>query len=809
MTWRRRDSVKQLALLALCLLPLLLLVYRIRKGNLKDTLLFLLMILIYIVTYRDFVFGKHFVFHDTLYSHHVYYVLVEQWLRSGYDIGWNPFMNGGEPLYIYTNYFLWAEFVLFCLINKMLNLPVHSLINIYFTYILISYFTFSFILFSLIFRERSLVFFPTAVLIFSGITLNSMGQYIMCTLYFLPLVLACLYLYSQARNMGRKLILLLWIVFFVCVSTNHYFPHYLLLCVISFLFFDFLTSLKWSKSLPPHYPGDPGFQTRARFLVYASVVLVLSFLVLLPFFKLFREINSGYISPTRGSAKLGAVKDFSRLVQPGVDVSPDRYKYLLTIPVTVNTDYHSWGSLEYYHGPYYIGHISVVFAVLSLLLLIVGGAHRRYYLVCLLTLAVLVYLSMGSKSAMWIFLINHVPYLYLRHSYPLAHAVCLLLIIISTFGLSYAIRRVSIRYLITALAIVISLMAIYRSAHYESREKFDAEPFSYPRARTFYSGKSFPIPFDTAPLVYKQATASHPSEDFMFFRRITYDDLLKSRPRSIPGDLISFSDSLEEEHARVRLQDKQIDLATRPFQYTQGGRGGKAEVREGELLHLNPSTSGNSMIRYELEDLEPGKDKWVSLSPSVRSSNKTPDAVQVDLQDGVTAPTVASYGNSGGWEKLEAVKFIGRDSSKVYVSFNVRHDATAPAIIAPGKLGVETYGSRENVPIEYMFDKDPNHLTVAARIPRDGYLIRRENHHPGWRAYMDSRNLEIVRFLNTFQAVRVCRGHVRIDFVFQSNYMRLMWIHVLCVFLGYIMFFGTLVGDPQLRRQEMDCEEHN
>jgi hypothetical protein len=74
---------------------------------------------------------------------------------------------------------------------------------------------------------------------------------------------------------------------------------------------------------------------------------------------------------------------------------------------------------------------------------------------------------------------------------------------------------------------------------------------------------------------------------------------------------------------------------------------------------------------------------------------------------------------------------------------------------------------------------------------------------------MDSRNLEIVRFLNTFQAVRVCRGHVRIDFVFQSNYMRLMWIHVLCVFLGYIMFFGTLVGDPQLRRQEMDCEEHN
>jgi uncharacterized membrane protein YfhO len=89
--------------------------------------------------------------------------------------------------------------------------------------------------------------------------------------------------------------------------------------------------------------------------------------------------------------------------------------------------------------------------------------------------------------------------------------------------------------------------------------------------------------------------------------------------------------------------------------------------------------------------------------------------------------------------------------------------------------------------LTYFQDKDPNHLQIQAEITQDGYLIRKENFHTGWRAKVNNIDTPIIKYADVFQAIKVNKGKTIIDFKFDSLYPVLMWLHIIFVFFRYLV----------------------
>lgn len=640
--------LKQLIFLFLILSPLFYIVYRIRGKKLLDLLIYVFLILLYIFVYRRFVFGGQFVFHDTLWCHQAFYTIIDHWLRHGFSIGWNPFLNGGEPLYIYNNFFLWAEFVGMSLLNRLFNIPVQELINLYFTYILISYFTFSFVLFSILFKKRSFVFYPAVILIFSGITKSTFGQYMLSPLYLFPLSFMAMYLFLK----NREKIYLCWVFFFLCVSSNHYLVHYLALFLFVFCCFWYLISFFKSRRVEPKEdkfqdgarPENARFPPRSYLLV-----AVLSLLVLSPFIYLAGELR-GYVSPTRGNASLSERRQG---FQPTVNASLKSYRFLFLIP-QIDPYVSSGANLEYNHSVYYLGAIAVIFLFLSFF-----GKGTVFLQSCVYSLLFFFLLSSEYGIWLWDFFRLKVPLFFVRHSYVFSQIVCFLIIILSTYGFAAFVKNETKRRWIICLALCASFYVISKTSVHDNERPFEMRSLEYPRQRSFYASLSSSVPFDLAPIIIQEASATHPSDNFIFFRKKAYYQLLLENPRFTAGDLFLF--------------------------------------------------------------------------------------------DGLASAIERPKGAAGGSDH-----------------------------------------SLQSLAVEYLADTDPNHLRIRVKVPEEGYLIRRENFHHGWKARVNGAKVPIVAFENVFQAIRVPKGNHVVEFNFLTLYPLLFWLHVVFTFVGYVFFFFCL-----------------
>ncbi len=529
-------------------------------------------------------------------------------------------------MYIYSNYFLWAEFVLFSFINRIFSIPVDQLINLYFTYIFISYFVFSFIFFSVVFKNSSVLFFPAVVLIFSGITFSSFGQYMLSPLYLLPLIFLSLYLFLNQK----RIVYLAWIFFFLCVSGNHYLPHYLfifiVLFILSWLFYYFVYYRKFpvisSKNLSPKF----------------IFVLLIAAITLLPALYSYTELNHGYISPTRGNATLG---EKNQGAQPSVGFPLQNYEFLVHIP-SVDPYSATPENLRYNHSVYFLGYIAILFFLLSFL-----SRKNIFYWSCVASLIIMMYFAFSSQTLLWRWSKEHIWTFYIRHGYVFSQIICFLIIIISTFGFRSTVKNIKLRYGVIILAASLSFYACAKVANYENKKPHDLEPVVYPKTRSLYSQMIIPKPFDTTPIILKEAAATHPNDDFIFFRKKTFNDLLDKNPGLVVGNLFAFL----------------------------------------------------------------------------------------------------------------------RNNSK---------------------------GNLEEIPVSYIVDNNPNRIEIKVNIPDTGYLIRKENFHRDWKARINGKEAPILIFANAFQAIQVQKGEAIIGFMFRSNYPIYFWLHVIFVFIGYIIFFYDL-----------------
>jgi len=84
----------------------------------------------------------------------------------------------------------------------------------------------------------------------------------------------------------------------------------------------------------------------------------------------------------------------------------------------------------------------------------------------------------------------------------------------------------------------------------------------------------------------------------------------------------------------------------------------------------------------------------------------------------------------------------------------------------------------------------------------DGYLVLLDSYYPGWRAYVDGKQAEILRANYAFRAVRVPAGKHRVEFVYRP---RSFYAGLSVTGVALLIGIAALFWQP-LRRNSRDRE---
>ena len=760
------------------------------------------LVALYVGVYWRFVDGREFAFHDTMWDHHAFYAVFKQWLDSGLAVGWNPFMNGGQPLYLFSNLYLWAELVCFVALNWLFRFPTHELINLYFTFILLTFATLCFVLFSVVFRGRIVAFYAVIPVLFGGLTASTLAQYMLSPLYLLPVALLATYLLVRDRDPAW----LLALVFIVCVSANHYLPHYLLLSIAAYLAGAGIVLA--ARRLASGTAGEEARAPRPRFGIPAVAVgLLVSAAALAPAVFVYREARD-LVSPTRGNVR---VADKGTGVQPGVHQTLDRYHFLVRLPRMRPGDA-SWENLQYAHGVFYIGWIPVLLALASPI------AYRRpEYWGFLLASGLVAFLAAGEGFVGWGVLKAYLPLFYVRHMYPLALTLTVLVVVLSAFGLERLLSWNAAQAVICAVVLVASLQATSR-VHGDRRapEPFSLAPVAYPRTRAAYSALVSQVPVDSGPLITKRAAATHVDDDFILFRTREYQELVQRDLPFAAGPIFGWSRHLEWTPPDVDQAANEIENGSFERWDPGGAPAGFAVRLHGPSARVEENRDrawvrdGDASVRVvlpargvaELVHVHPRatalRGRFLELSACLASPGRQPVGVSVTaLQPGgYNILTPHTYRGGEGWECFRRAFLVGEGAAGLELTLTLSTPVGAEVYV--DRLDLRAFPAAEAstpAPVieRWLESHDPNRVVLRVEAPEDGYLIRKENYHRGWSARVDGRPATIERYAGAFQAVALTRGPHTVELAFGSAYPLLMWMHVAAVLVGYLGLYGYLL----------------
>lgn len=697
-----------------CLLP----IYLLRK-NWKEVGAVALIIIYFFILNSALIVGKIHAFHDTRYSYEIPLIIFKQWLDKPIPIGWNPYMNGGEPLYLYSNIFLWAPWVFFCSVNKVINLDPHTLFNMFWIFLFINFCVGGLLLFYVLYENFKVSLFSFIVLINSGMFFVNLAEPAgLPTMYYFPYILFCI-ISSLKTKTGYGLALA---VIFLGAALNHYLPHYLLLvlCV-------FLSSMCIFLRKP--------FILKSQYKIILCA-LVISLLAASPALFGYREMRN-YVSPTRGGLlPAGAMKFGQTGQQRSFRATFLDYKILI-VPI------------KYIHHAFYIGIVPLLFIPFAFI-----GWRDRFIPIFFMSTIATLFLGTGNNFWGYRFLVKYIPgFNFIRHSFGLAQFVGFFLICLSGYGLrelfqkckgtgiklmlllstliflgaAFLIRTPKFNivifgslciiilfftvsnlkplntkklYLFIICILLIDLtwgyLHLCRLAYGLKDRAFNFNTIVYPLTRKFCNPIEYPLPPDFEPLISKEASLTNQNENFIFYRDSRLNDMLKlfipkrdyERALGITEPIIYFTSHAE------------IFPDTIP--------------RENFIKAVYETTSGPIFKETR----------------KVVFSEKDIDFYQGNITEQTT--------------KEPTIKYTKRD--------------------------------------------DPNELELSVDIATDGFLVRLENFHPNWHAFVDEKETRIYRANYSFQAIRLPTGTHRIKFKFSTLYPVLMWIHTICVFLTWVGF---------------------
>ncbi len=708
--------------------------FHLFRKNFKESALVAFAGAAFLILHKNLILGKIGPFHDVKGLEYIFFAF-KQYFENNIAVGWNPYMNAGEPFYLFSNAFLKLPWVVFILLNKIFHFASYHLFNLFWAFLFLNFCTGSLLLFQLLFEDFNVAFFCFLTLLFSNMFLINLGQPIGITsMYYLPWILFCILLFVKTKKNAPLFFALL----FTAISINSSIPHINLLSLafFSILIFIFHFKASFIRLMWGRLKSRPFLICSVALI---AVLIASTVLVLLP------EIKD-FVSPHRGGGPL---------------TEPNRSKEIIAFWLY---------NIVFVRQLYYLGdlHFAFYFGLLPLFLFLFAFVdfRNKYVWVFFLSFLFFLFSALGESFFGYRLLVKYLPtFRMIRMSWVFAQYACYFLICLSGFGLKVLLRKnwsLENRLAIMLLGSIVPLIACYvsmffftgamyiclvvvfyisqnpkylandkwkhilyfvclffllfdllpwyyritfkRTANYSTLEKFDYEKpkdfrkFSYPTERSLFPPASIhPLPPDFSSFAIKKASLTTATDDFIFFRNRYVNEM---------------------------------------------------------IMRLKGSKSYEKVLGVGVP--------LVYFADKVRLVRK---ATSEELIDEV-------YKVSGGIGPGKGVVFSEQD-----VDFGNFEDRE---------------GNIKKMHIEYTKIDNPNILEFTADIPGNGFIVRLDSFHKGWKAFVDGRKVRIYRANYAFQAIRVKPGRHKISFRFITIYPLLMNLHLLCGFFTVLAFNAFL-----------------
>ncbi|MDD5069988.1 MAG: YfhO family protein [Candidatus Omnitrophica bacterium] len=512
------------------------------KKKLAETISVLLAVLFFFYFYRDFFSQVLSCQHDTKWTYEYLFLSLKQWLDSGIQIGWNPYFGAGQPLYLFSNYFLWTPWVIFCWVNRFININVYVLFHLFWMFLYINFSIGSFLLFRNLFNDFKVAFVLFLTLLFSQMFFVNLGQPTGITiLYYLPYIL-----FAGLNLLEKKSVIDgMFVLLFLSISVNHYMPHYIvfitLLCAMVAIVFNRSSLLSLAHRIFKRY----------KLLI---LTVSLSILIVSPLLLVVKEMNS-VVSPNRGKDFFSQSPDASLELKP-VEASVKGYSLLFNKPAD--------NYFAMIHHGFYLGILPLLVLPLGLLF------HRnRYQYVFLVLVVMMILFGTGNSFILWRLFRRFIfGFHFMRHSFGFAQAACFFILCLSGYGFLFLFSKVNskLKWFLFSFIILITVFDLTGSnrrclKYLKSGKMIANNQIVSPITRSFYYPAWSGVPPNLSPLVFKASSLIY-RDDFIFFRNKRLDKMLslfrisEDKPSVFGVDLgqIYFS-----EYEKVFAKGKAVD----------------------------------------------------------------------------------------------------------------------------------------------------------------------------------------------------------------------------------------------------------
>ena len=88
--------------------------------------------------------------------------------------------------------------------------------------------------------------------------------------------------------------------------------------------------------------------------------------------------------------------------------------------------------------------------------------------------------------------------------------------------------------------------------------------------------------------------------------------------------------------------------------------------------------------------------------------------------------------------------------------------------------------------VDYEIDK----FKVEVDMKEPGFLVISDNYYPAWKAYVDGKETKVYKADYTLKAVWLEKGDHKVEFVFDSPYLKL---GATISFLSLLFVLGTII----------------
>ncbi len=806
---------------------------------------------LFLIIYRDFLFGKVGAWHDAFQHPQLWFSIADHWIASGKSFEWNPYLSGGIPMSLYSNYYLWSPVLIFSAILHFfkINLGQITFFNLAWLGLFFIFVSGIALLVQELLRKKWLTLFAVLAILFGGAFPADLGEGV--TMLISGVLPYLIFLALRFYRTGRFGYLFLFSLLYG-ISVNQYLPSYnfLVLLVLftgSLIFYGRRIIPRLKKLLAP-------VRLTGALLCFGVFLAAAS-----PAIYSFREMQD-YVSPSRAMARGAAfTSETLRRIPAPVNVPLKSYLNLIDAN-NLNTDIFST------HWPFYLGIMTALLFPYGLTI----AASRTFIFA---GIAIFVF-GLGLSTAVWPWIVSHLPLLSMtRQVFMFSRPASFMYLFICLYGLKGIFNpalkaRPKLLFLTAGLLLCLAtgkVTGILRPAalfsgwvilawaalqnnrllgkialpmagliilhaldlgFYSAAESKSLSPvtvahfvdFDYPDTwvstcdhngswLTFNSSRTG-LPFEVRPVTRKTIVWAHPQPAYVFLMQKDFADFvyrtgLPSRV-GMKGNIFI----LLRAEAVDRLSEREfypLKLANFPLEFFTGIKVSSEDSSECGGLNTVDFTEDT----YWRTDGTKEED-WIELSfpftIDLESIRIHPRQDSDELWHGPSAMLQAA-GDNGAWTDVMPLKAPALERGQPFTC-----DLPAPVGCRKVRLFIKDRSFRSISGIDlidhnreamirdagnagalvYHPSSNPSRAAVAIGAMQDTCLLRLENFHRNWNVFIDGKKGKIDRIPPNFQMVRIPAGLHEVVFEFHSAYPALLLLHLLLNMFGWPFFFFIL-----------------